>query len=64
MKSVRIRRRNICGFAGTGCNGQWVKTTPYGDYRINPIKEASKCLELGKNSTRNCHKKDRLVKYL
>lgn len=55
--SARIKRRNACGFKGEGTDSDWRKTSPWGDYRDNPIKRASKALEAGKNSQRGYRKR-------
>lgn len=57
--SARIKRRNACGFSGEGTDSGWRKTSPWGDYRDNPIKRASKALEAGKNSQRGYRKRDK-----
>ena len=52
MKSSSIKRRNACGFVGTGTLPKWVKTTPYGTYSDGKVRMADKAREIGKNANR------------
>ena len=50
--SARVKRRNAKSFKGEGTPGKWTKTTPYGNWKDDPIRAADKAREIGKNANR------------
>lgn len=50
-KSARVRRRNKYGYYGIGTIGNWIKTSPFGDY--TDINQNGKLSSFEINKRRN-----------